>query len=74
VITLRGLLCSRIRVDAMQAMLRAPGDLEDVVGLAVVALGERLADPGRPGVVPGRFDEDPPRVPRAGLGDVPVRV
>jgi hypothetical protein len=33
-------------VDAVQAVLRAPGDLEDVVGQPVVALGQRAARSG----------------------------
>ena len=34
-------------VEAVQAVLGAPGDLQDVVGLAGLAVGERGADPRR---------------------------
>jgi len=33
-------------VQAVEAVLGAPGDLEHVVGLAGLALGERLAERG----------------------------
>ena len=41
----------------------------DVGGLAVLAALERGALRGRAAVVPGRLDEQPAGVPRAGLGD-----
>ena len=33
-------------VDSMQAVLRLAGDVQDVVGLPIVAAEQRLADPG----------------------------
>src|SRR5207247_8305718 len=56
---------------AVQTLLGAPGDRDRVGGLAVLALLERAADPGAGAVVPGGFDEQPPRVAGAGLGDRP---
>jgi hypothetical protein len=56
-------------VQAVQSVLGAPGDLEDVIGRLVLAGLERDPDPGRPSVVPGSFDQQPARVDRAGLGD-----
>jgi hypothetical protein len=61
-------------VDAVQAMLRAPRVLQDVVGQAVMAGGERGADARGSQVMPRRLDEDPPGVPGTGLGDRAVRV
>jgi len=75
VITLPGFLRARIRLwMRCRAVLGSPGDLQDVVGQAVVALGELGTDPGWAGVVPRRLDEDPPGVLGAGLGDRPVHV
>jgi hypothetical protein len=56
-------------VGAVQAVLGAPGDLQDVVGLAGLAVLGRRPDPRRAGVV-GRFDQQPPADARAGLGDL----
>ena len=61
-------------MDAVQAVLRAPGDLKDVVGDAVVAGGERDADARGAQVVPGGLDEDASGVPGAGLGDRAVGI
>jgi hypothetical protein len=56
-------------VEAVEAVLGAPGDLQDVIGLAGLAVGQCGADPRLAGVVPGRFDQQPPCVGGAGLGD-----
>lgn len=56
-------------VEAVEAPLRAEGDLEDVVGLAGAPLGEGGADARPCQVVPGRLDQQPPRVAGAGLRD-----
>lgn len=56
-------------VETVEAVLRAPGDLEDVVGLSGLAVVERDADPGLAQVVPGGLDEDPAGEGGAGLGD-----
>ena len=56
-------------VEAVQAVLGAPRDLQDVVGLAGLAVFERHADPRGALVVPGGLDEQPARVARTGLGD-----
>src|SRR5438034_8712832 len=57
------------RPGAVQALLGAPGDRDRFGGLAVLALDERRAGSGVLAVVPGGFDQQPPRVPGAGLGD-----
>jgi hypothetical protein len=44
-------------VHTVEALLRAPGDLQDVRGHALLAIGDRRADARRAGVVPGRLDE-----------------
>jgi hypothetical protein len=49
-------------VDAVEPVLGAPGDLEDVIGLAVLAVSQRRADAGWPLVVPGRLDQQTARV------------
>ena len=68
--TLCGLPRARMPlVDAVQALLGAVGDLQDVVGLAGLAVGQRRADPRRAAVVPGRLDQQPAGERRAGLGD-----
>lgn len=72
--TLGGFLCAQAAVDAVQAVLGAPGDLHDVVRQPFVAAGERGTDAGLAEIVPGGFDEDPPGVAGAGLGDRPVGV
>ena len=62
VVTLWGLpACAHAVVDAVQAQLRAIGDLQDVVGLAGLAgvLGD--ADPWIAAVVPGGLDEQSAR-------------
>jgi hypothetical protein len=56
-------------VEAVQAELGAPGGLQDVVGLALLAVLDGGADVGVAGVVPSRFDQQPPRIGRSGLGD-----
>lgn len=56
-------------VGAVEAVLGAPGDLEDVVGLALLAVLECRADAGWALVVPGGFDQKPAGVAAAGLGD-----
>jgi hypothetical protein len=43
-------------MDAVQAVLCFPRDLQDVIGLGVLATQQRRPDPGVAGVVPGRFD------------------
>ena len=53
----------------VQASLRFPGDVDDLWRLIALAALERLADPGMAAVVVGRFDQQPPRVRRAGLRD-----
>src|SRR5512140_1948047 len=61
-------------VQAVEPGLGAAGDLQDVVGQPLLALVERLPDPGWAGVMPAGLDEDPPRVLRAGLRDRPVPI
>lgn len=56
-------------VDSVEAVLGAPGDLEDVVRLALLTVLESRADPGWALIVPGRFDQKPAGVTAAGLGD-----
>jgi hypothetical protein len=56
-------------VLAVEAVLGAPGDLEHVRGLALLAVSERRPGPGRAQVVPGRLDQQPAGVAGAGLGD-----
>src|SRR5215212_6292704 len=56
-------------VDAVKPLLGPPGDLQDVVGLAGLAVFERDPDPRLACVMPGRLDQEPPRDPRAGLRD-----
>jgi hypothetical protein len=45
-------------VDAVESMLGAPGDLQDVVGLALLAILERHTDAGWSLVVPGRLHQE----------------
>jgi large conductance mechanosensitive channel len=54
---------------AVQALLGAPGDRDGLGGLAVVALDQGLEDARRLAVVPCGLDQQPARVPGAGLGD-----
>ena len=61
-------------VDAVQALLGAVGDLQDVVGLPGLAIAQGGADPRRAAVVPGGLDQQPPRERAAGLGDRRRRV
>lgn len=68
------LVRAQASVDAVQAVLGTPRDLQDVVGQPFVTAGERDTDARLAEVVPGRLDEDPPGVARAGLGDRPVGV
>src|SRR6185503_15956873 len=56
-------------VDAVQALLGAVCDLKDVVGLALLAVGQRGAQSRRTAVVPGRLDQQPAGEHRPGLGD-----
>ena len=56
--------------DAVQPLLGLPGDRDHRLLLAVLAALERGAEPGWAAVVPGRLDQQPAGVPRAGLGDV----
>src|SRR5438034_14338 len=51
---------------AVEALLCAPGDRDHARVLAVLAAGERLADPRPAAVVVGGFDEQPARVRWAG--------
>jgi hypothetical protein len=44
-------------VETLQSVLDAPADLQEVVGLAGLAVGDCGADPWRSGVVPGGLDE-----------------
>src|SRR5687767_14885431 len=53
-------------------MLGAPGDLEDVVGLAGLAVAQRQPDARLAQVVPGGLDQDSACVAGAGLGDRPA--
>ena len=50
---------------------RCPRDRDRFGGLAVLAVGERLADRGALAVVPGGLDQQPAGVRGAGLGDRP---
>jgi len=58
----------------MQAMLAAVGDLQDVIGLPFLAVGERRADTRFAAVVPGRLDEQAAGELRPGLRDRSVIV
>ena len=73
---LRRLWACRARAGAYPSRCRrklgARGDLQDVVGLARLAVGEGDADPRRSGVVPGRLDQEAAGDPRTGLGDRPL--
>lgn len=53
----------------VESSLRAPGDVDDLWWLVALAFLERAADAGLAAVVVGGFDQQPPRVGRAGLGD-----
>jgi hypothetical protein len=55
--------------DSVKARLGAPGDLQDLVGLAGLAVGQRRAYPRFPRVVVAGLDQQPTSDPRAGLGD-----
>jgi hypothetical protein len=55
-------------VEAVKAVLGAPGDVEDVVGLALLAVLECHADAGWSLVVPCRFDQQPAGVTAAAWG------
>jgi len=57
-------------VDAVESVLGAPADLQDVVGLALLAVLECRADARWSLVVPGRLDQEPASVAAAGLGDL----
>ena len=59
-------------IDAVQPLLCSVGDLQDVVGLALLAVLEGRADPWVASVVPGRLDQQPPCERRAGLRDRPL--
>jgi hypothetical protein len=54
-----------VGVEAVQAVLRAPRDLQDLIGLTGLAVGERDADPRLARVAPGGLDQEPARVGRA---------
>jgi len=56
-------------VEPVEAVLGAPGDLEDVRGLALLAVAESGADPRLAQVVPGGLNQEPARVAGAGLRD-----
>src|SRR5213596_247118 len=56
-------------VEAVEAVLAAPGDLQHLGRLALVAGGERGADPRSAAVLPGGLDQQPARVAGACLGD-----
>ena len=46
-------------IEAVQALLGAVGDREDVVGLAGLAVGKRRAEPLLAAVVPRQLDQQP---------------
>lgn len=52
-----------------QPQLGAPGGVDRRRGLAVLATAKRQRHRGMAAVVPGRFDQQPPRVGRTSLGD-----
>jgi hypothetical protein len=56
-------------VEAVQAVLGAPGDLQHVVGLTGLAVSQRGPDRRLADVVPGSLDQQPTGVCGAGLGD-----
>ena len=60
-------------MESVEAVLRAPSDLEDVVGLAGLTVVERDADARLAQVVPGGLDEDPAGEAGAGLSDRAAR-
>jgi hypothetical protein len=62
-------VCAQAGVESVQPVLGSPGDLEHVRGLSLLAVGDGRADSRLAQVVPGRFDQEPPRVAGAGLGD-----
>jgi hypothetical protein len=45
--------------SSVQAVLGAVSDLQDVVGLALLAIAECRPDPWGSSVVPGRLDQQP---------------
>jgi hypothetical protein len=57
----------------VEAVLCSPGDLENVVGLAGLAVAEGDADTRLAQVVPGGLDHDAAGAAGAGLGDRPAR-
>ncbi len=63
-VTLCGLPRPRMRsIDAVQPVLGAVSDLQDVIGLALLAVFEGHPDPWGASVVPGGLDEQPASEP-----------
>ena len=62
-------MADEMSVPAVEPALRLPRLGENGRGLALAPPGQGHAEAGRMSIVPGRFDEDPPRVRIARLGD-----
>ena len=61
--------CLQPRPGAMQAPLSAPRDRDRLRRLVLLTIGECTPDFRSGPVVPGGFDQQPPRMPGSGLGD-----
>jgi hypothetical protein len=59
-------------IDTVQPLLGTVSDLQDMLGLALLAVLEGHPDPGVSSVVPGRLDEQPSSEARPRLGDRPL--
>lgn len=59
-------------IDPVQPVLRAVSDLQDMLGLALLAVFEGHSDPWGPSVVPGGLDQQPASEPRPSLCDRPL--
>jgi hypothetical protein len=59
-------------IDPVQPLLRAVGDLQNMLGLALLAVFEGHPDPWGASVVPGRLDQQPASEARSRLGDRPL--
>jgi hypothetical protein len=66
--------CPHRGVEVMQPLPRTVTDLQDVVGLAFLAVGECGADAGFAAVMPGGLDQQATGECRSGLRDRPVPV
>ena len=62
------------RVGVVQALLGTVGDLQDVIGLPFLAVGQGRADTRFAGVVPSGLDKEAAGELRSGLRDLTVPV